>query len=620
MRNFLSSLNMKEIVAEAEKQIRPSRRGFKSDVDLLEAARVLFELHTLAGQTDDDSQQTRLGALELQVRARLERGLRMASGELHVVRAIREHSLTPVETDLLLLLTLAGLGLVRVETGRISDIDDVQLAMRGRGERGIAIVGALQEDATLARAGLIEMEPDEVLTHSRVAISSEFLAPLLSGGQDPAKEAWQVATQDELLDRCYPLVGLLRERSEVIQRMGCGSSRGDLALCNSRIRRMVGLLRRSMVSHEAWPAVAFLSGLATSEELLIALLLIGKELGFVGVDDDVFLGEGLARAVSLRPTSVRHHLSLLAEGGRLRRERVVQVSGGLGQHVAQEDESTLRYFEFELTAESLSRIGLQRRRKQRMSARAPLVTFDQLVLPGTVMRHLDLALAQHRHRDVLLEDWGLAKATGYGHGTTVLFHGPPGVGKTATAEAMAHALGTSILVVNYAEVQNMFVGQTEKNIVRIFRQAEDDGALLFWDEADAMFFDRNSATQNWEVRDVNVLLQEIERFRGVCILSTNRVTSFKIEFTAPDRSERRRIWERMLPAALPLAPDVDLDLLAEPDLTGGEIKNVLMNAARSAVARDPTGSVTLQDFVEATTTEQSGHWRKQPRVGFGDVG
>jgi len=631
MRNIISNLNMKEVLAEADKHTRPQRRGFKSDVDLLEAARVLFELHSLAAQTEDDGQRSRLEELEKQVRARLARGLRMSNDQLHVVGAIRKHRLTPIEIDLLLLLTLAGLGLARVETGRITDIDDVQIAMRERGERGIEVVGALQEDATLARAGLIEVEPDEVLTSTRICISPEFLAPLLSGPTESGKDVWQVSSQDELLDRCCPLVGVLRERAEVLERIGAGMGRRELGLCNSRIRRMTGLLLRSLAGHEDWPAVSFLREIQDQDQLLVVILLIGKELGFLNADDEVLLGEGIARAISRRQIGVRHKLSLLAENGDLRRNGVIQVCGGLGPAVIQEDESALRHFEFELTPESLTRLQLQRRRKRRMSSRAPLVTFQQLVLPERVMRNLDLARAQHHHRKVLLEDWGLARATGYGHGTTVLFHGPPGVGKTACAEAMAHALELPILVASYAELQNMFVGQTEKNIVQIFRQADEDGAVLFWDEADAMFFDRSSATDNWEVRDVNVLLQEIERFKGVCILSTNRVTSFdgalerrislKIEFTTPDRSERRRIWERMIPATLPLATDVDLDHLARPDLTGGEIKNVLMNAARIAVARDPAGQVQMNDFVEAITAETTTRWNTPAAMGFkGDVG
>jgi SpoVK/Ycf46/Vps4 family AAA+-type ATPase len=116
-----------------------------------------------------------------------------------------------------------------------------------------------------------------------------------------------------------------------------------------------------------------------------------------------------------------------------------------------------------------------------------------------------------------------------------------------------------------------------------------------------MFYDRDSSRYNWEVRDVNVLLQQLEHFEGVCILATNRkITldkalerriSLKIEFERPGRKERRQIWEKFLPKKLPLARDVDFNQLSEADLAGGEIKNVVLNAARLALQRDEQGPV-----------------------------
>ena len=184
----------------------------------------------------------------------------------------------------------------------------------------------------------------------------------------------------------------------------------------------------------------------------------------------------------------------------------------------------------------------------------------------------------------------------YGRSPVLLFSGPPGTGKTATAEALAHELDKPILVADYSRIQNCFVGQTEKNIVRVFREARNQDAVLFWDEADAMFYDRDSAHRNWEVRDVNVLLQELERFEGICILATNRKITLDKALGAADRAEGRvraarpartaLIWEKLLPQKLPLARDVDLDDLSEADLAGGEIKNVVLNAARLALQRD----------------------------------
>jgi len=134
--------------------------------------------------------------------------------------------------------------------------------------------------------------------------------------------------------------------------------------------------------------------------------------------------------------------------------------------------------------------------------------------------------------------------------------------------------------------------------------------------------------QGWEVRDVNVLLQELERFEGICILATNRKITLdkalerritlKVEFERPDRKQRREIWAKFLPHKLPLERDVELDELSVWELAGGEIKNVVLNAARIAVKRDECGPVTMQDFREAVAMEYMGRWNRnhQGRIGF----
>jgi SpoVK/Ycf46/Vps4 family AAA+-type ATPase len=202
------------------------------------------------------------------------------------------------------------------------------------------------------------------------------------------------------------------------------------------------------------------------------------------------------------------------------------------------------------------------------------------------------------------------------------------VGKTACAEAIADALGRPILAVDYSEIQNCFVGQTEKNLVRVFREARANDAVLFWDEADSMFFDRERADRDWEARNVNVLLQELERFDGVCVLATNRKIrldsalsrriAIKIELERPDRELRRHIWHKLLPPKMPLAEDVDVERLSEADFVGGEIKNVIVNAARRALLRGEDARVTMADFEQATRQEQTNRWGAEAtkRLGF----
>ena len=239
-----------------------------------------------------------------------------------------------------------------------------------------------------------------------------------------------------------------------------------------------------------------------------------------------------------------------------------------------------------------------------------------------------LALDHVRNSKRLMEGWGLGDAFAYGTGVTMLFHGAPGTGKTATAEAIARELGKPLLVADYSKIQNCFVGQTEKNIVSTFSKAGQHGAVLLWDEADAMFFDRDTASRTWEVRDVNVLLQAIERFEGVCILATNRKATLdsaferritaKVEFPRPDRALREAIWRKLLPERLPLAADVDIAHLSRADLAGGEIKNVILNASRLACGRSSGSCVTAGDFEHALEMETRERWThpSSNRIGF----
>jgi SpoVK/Ycf46/Vps4 family AAA+-type ATPase len=253
-----------------------------------------------------------------------------------------------------------------------------------------------------------------------------------------------------------------------------------------------------------------------------------------------------------------------------------------------------------------------------ITARKPLLTFDQLVLPDTVRSSLEMCITQIKNRKTFCETWGIAKTIKYGIGMTMLFSGPPGTGKSACAEAMAHELNKLIIVVNYAQIQSRWVGETAKNTVRIFKKARDNDAVLFWDEADAMFLDRDSMTYSWEVREVNLLLQELEKFEGVCILATNRKRSLdealqrrialKIDFEKPEPPMRKKILEKLIPDTMPLAENINLDELCRQDFSGGEIKNVVLNAARIALGRSKNAVVNQDDFLKAIQMETQGGW------------
>ena len=230
----------------------------------------------------------------------------------------------------------------------------------------------------------------------------------------------------------------------------------------------------------------------------------------------------------------------------------------------------------------------------------PERTFRDVILPIATLRTLDHALAQVRSHSLIFGNWGLGERHATGLGLAFNFAGPPGTGKTICAEAIAHALGRKLLVVNYAEVESMWAGETPKNVAGLFRAAAEQGAVLFFDEADAIAARRSAGTALPQQREanttVNVLLRELEGFNGVVIFATNLAANFDpaferrirthVLFEMPGVDERERIWRVQIhPSKTPLADDVSFRALSEQfAASGGDIKNAVLKAAAAAAA------------------------------------
>jgi SpoVK/Ycf46/Vps4 family AAA+-type ATPase len=248
----------------------------------------------------------------------------------------------------------------------------------------------------------------------------------------------------------------------------------------------------------------------------------------------------------------------------------------------------------------------------------PERTLADVVLPAQTRRTLEQALAQVRNQTLIFRDWGLGERHASGRGLTFNFAGLPGTGKTICAEAVAHALGMKLLVVDYAEAESMWVGETPKNISRIFRSAADQDAVLFFDEADAIATRRSTGGMLPHDREmnltVNVLLRELEAFNGIVIFATNLAANFDpaferrirthVLFEMPGVEERAKIWRLQIhPTKTPLAPDVDFKRLAERyAVSGGDIKNAVIKAAAAAAGEagaDPTKKITQRHFEAA---------------------
>ena len=229
---------------------------------------------------------------------------------------------------------------------------------------------------------------------------------------------------------------------------------------------------------------------------------------------------------------------------------------------------------------------------------APRGQWRDLVLPPDCTAQLREICNQVKYRDRVYGDWGFGRKLALGRGLATLFAGPSGTGKTMAAGIIAGELGLDLYKIDLSAVVSKYIGETEKNLSRIFDEAETSNAVLFFDEADALFGKRS------EVRDshdryanieVGYLLQRMEEYEGIAILATNfrknmdeafaRRLHFTVEFPFPDRDDRHRIWQGVWPQDTPRDDTLDLDLLADRyELTGGNIRNIAVAAAFLAAA------------------------------------
>ncbi|MEW2176349.1 ATP-binding protein [Streptomyces sp. NPDC005406] len=246
---------------------------------------------------------------------------------------------------------------------------------------------------------------------------------------------------------------------------------------------------------------------------------------------------------------------------------------------------------------------------------APTVGWDDLVLPPSTHRQLsDLAL-RARHREQVLGRWRMRPGGGRGRGIVALFAGESGTGKTMSAEVVAADLGMELYVVDLSSVVDKYIGETEKNLERIFVEASDVNAVLLFDEADAVFGKR-SQVKDAQDRHANVesayLLQRIESFDGIAVLTTNlranldeaftRRLDVVADFPVPDKEQRLALWERCLGTEIPRAPGLDLRTCAERfELTGGSIRACAVTAAYQAA--DSGRPLDTEQLVAAVLAE-----------------
>jgi SpoVK/Ycf46/Vps4 family AAA+-type ATPase len=254
------------------------------------------------------------------------------------------------------------------------------------------------------------------------------------------------------------------------------------------------------------------------------------------------------------------------------------------------------------------------------------MSLDDLILPEAARAVLNQIVARQRNRALVLDQWGFRHSGGGPQGISVLFAGPSGTGKTMAAEALAHALQLDLFRVDLSRIVDKYIGETEKRLAALFDAADSTDALLLFDEADVLFGRRTEvrdSRDHYANLEVGYLLQRIETFRGIAILTTNlpnaideafsRRFAFSLHFEFPTLDERRRIWRRAFPAEAPTA-DLDWDKVARLSLSGGQIRLVVVNAAM--LAAEEGNAIGMTHIARAMINEYGKQRRRVPPAEF----
>ncbi|WAH51443.1 ATP-binding protein [Pseudescherichia vulneris] len=235
-----------------------------------------------------------------------------------------------------------------------------------------------------------------------------------------------------------------------------------------------------------------------------------------------------------------------------------------------------------------------------VSSISPRFTLENdVALAPDVIKQLDEAKAKIDHYQKIYIDWGFSAVDPQGNGIVLNFYGPPGTGKTLTAEALAGSLSLSILSISIADLESKFMGETAKNIAALFKQAANENAVLFFDEADTLLGKRLSSVTQGIDNEVNAmrstLLIELEKHPGIVIFATNFVKNYDsaflsrithhIGFTLPGESERKHIWNKLIVAAIPLFGEREMIIDQATSLSGGLSGRDIRNAMRLALPK-----------------------------------
>jgi len=622
-------------LATGVKMLQKDKTPFSSSDEMLEVA---HEILTIRGKIENPSRQDgenidsilpELKDQEKELTNLWHSRIKLSVNTVKLCKTIKKHKLNNLESEVIAICILNALGLW---DNRISDISQILSTLAIPTSQKLMALRYMSENGRLYKEDLIYYDDvDEKLSDRTLIIAPELIDMALNGNNS-VPPGFGVTSEAALYDELEKLSNIMLEKTDTHYGGYARHSKQEFERLSRKLKSLIRKLDETLTLRPKWHLSKLRLDIKDYCDWVIFLALLGKSLEHGDEDSNLYKGRGLSTCASQTKGKRKEMVKRLMSNAPLVKNNLVAPCNGSDFLLGNNTNSSMET-EFELTDNAITLLGIDDQvclgKKTDTRLKTPQISLSNIVLPPETAEAVNLAIVQSKGRKTLMSDWGLGETFSYGKGLTMLFNGSPGTGKTATAEAIAHELKRPLLVADYSKIQGCYVGQTEKNIVSTFRAAQKHNAVLFWDEADAMFFDRDSASQNWEVRDVNVLLQEIERFEGVCILATNRKGTMdkalerriavKVEFPRPDKAIRNKLWRKLLPKKLPLSKDIDFDNLSSFDMSGGEIKNVVLNASRFAFVRSVTGPVTMADFLKAIDLENDGNWsskKSMKTIGF----
>lgn len=367
-----------------------------------------------------------------------------------------------------------------------------------------------------------------------------------------------------------------------------------------------------------------------------------QKLQVILTSDKVRISEQIDKSISLKPLSFREKVTLWDSLSKLYQVDIDSKQFSLAYQITpSEAQKTLVFYKKCFQAEKIDNEKFARLYFELMSKDLespvgevvyPEVKLQYVQVSEEMSQLLHQVIASVRGAYTIFEEWNLKKNYPYGRAVTVLMEGPPGTGKTMSAYAIANELGIGLYQVNISSIVDKYIGETEKHLEQAFTIAEKNNLILFFDEADSIFGKRNEASDSkdrFANTQISYLLQRIERFQGIVIMTTNfqnnidpafsRRLKYIIHFQNPTEEQRKRIWMSCFPEQLPVDDDLDFDYLAEKfEFSGGTIKNVVLNAC--AIALYEGKPLNMLHILKSTKSEYQKIGRNVDRTFWGEYG